>query len=434
MEPEVESSLVPESWVGRALRWSKVLSSFFATHVFVQASGLLAGLLVVNFLPTSEFALYTLAMSFLTFLIFLTDLGATSSLAHFHREEVRLGAPGGRFVGAVRSLRHRAVLVVGGLGSAVLLYGLVQKGFEPGPAVLAALAVLFGVALQVESAIGLMELRLEDRFSATYRAELAGAIVRLVSTALLIGFGWLLGWMALVTSVLGALVTVLFLTRHRLHVQAGDFKDERRRVLRYLVPTLPSALFFSVQGPLVVWLAATLGSTRSLAEVGALGRLGLIVGAIGSLSGVVLLPKLSRISDEGLWRRRHWQFALLVVALSLPLLALSAGAPGLLLGLLGETYSGLSIELILVVATACVGLLDGYLVGVNNARSWTRLQAPALVVLVAAQALLAGSLTLGTTLGLVCFGFWSRVVSCSCQILIAAMGRSREGWVKWSTT
>ena len=40
----------------------------------------------------------------------------------------------------------------------------------------------------------------------------------------------------------------------------------RRQVMRYLLPSLPSAFYFSIQGPLVVWLSATFGSTENIAE------------------------------------------------------------------------------------------------------------------------------------------------------------------------
>jgi O-antigen/teichoic acid export membrane protein len=279
-----------------------------------------------------------------------------------------------------------------------------------------------------------MENRLEDRFARTYRAELAGAATRLVGAGLLVATGWLFGWAALATGCTATLVVAVSLGGYRRGASFDHLQRERVAVLRYLLPTLPSSLYFSVQGPLTVWLAATFGSTRNLAEVGALGRLGLIVGAVGALAGAVLIPKLSRITDDRVWKRRYGQFALLLFALSAPVVALSAWAPRAFLVFIGKRYEELGGELLIVVATACLGLLDGYLVGVNNARSWTRLQAPALGLLVVAQALLAWRLPLSTTLGVVLFGFGSRVVSTVCQLVIGLLGLSRPEWVRWRTT
>ena len=120
---------------------------------------------------------------------------------------------------------------------------------------------------------------------------------------------------------------------------------------------LPSALYFSIQGPLTVWLATTFGAVRNIAEVGALGRLGLVVGIFSNLTGVVFLPRLARVSGEGLYRRRYLQFGGLLAAVALALLAAAAVAPRAFLFLLGPKYSGLERELLLMVAGAGLTLL-----------------------------------------------------------------------------
>lgn len=414
-------------------RWGSVLVRFFGSHAVVQVGGLMAGLLLVNFLPLREFALYTLATSILVFLLFLTDLGTSSALAHFQREAQLSGRSPSRHVAAVRSLRRWALAIVGSVGVAIFLVLAIREGYSWPSSLLGAAAIALTLVFQVEATLALLELRLRNLYGATYRAEIAGAVTRLAATVLLIVLGWLYGWLALAIGALAGLATLLLLAGHRETLDEPDLAQERRSVFRYLIPTLPSALYFSIQGPLVVWLAATFGSTNSLAEVGALGRLGLIVGALGGLVGVVFIPKLAQITDEKHWRRRYWQFGLLLFLLSIPVILLSHWTPEALLFLLGRNYAKLGPELLIVVATACLGLLDGYLVGVNNARSWTRFQAPALIVLVVAQAALAASIPLSTTRGVVLFGFWSRAVSTLCQLLIGVLGISRPRWVRWAT-
>ncbi|HEX5758313.1 MAG TPA: hypothetical protein VF121_03900, partial [Thermoanaerobaculia bacterium] len=205
----------------------------------------------------------------------------------------------------------------------------------------------------------------------------------------------------------------------------------RRRVLRYLLPTLPSALYFAFQGPLLVWLAAAFGAARTIAEVGALGRLGLVVGLFSGLTGVVFLPRLARLADDRLYRRRYLQFGALLAAVALGLLAAAWVAPGPFLWLLGESYAGLGRELRLVVAAAGLTLLDGYLVAVNMARSWTRWQGAAVGGLVAAQAALLALLPLGTTAGVLRFGVLSAAAALAGQAAIAWLGFTRPAAVAW---
>jgi hypothetical protein len=198
------------------------------------------------------------------------------------------------------------------------------------------------------------------------------------------------------------------------------------------LPTLPSALYFAFQAPLVIWLAAAFGQARTIAEVGALGRLGLIVGLFSGLAGVVFLPRLARLADERLYFQRYLQFGALLAAVAVALLAVAWAAPGPFLWLLGERYAGLGRELLLVVAGAGLALLDGYGVAINMARSWTRWQAPALVVLLAVQATAIAVLPLSTAYDVLLFGLLTRTVGVISQITINLVGFARPSWVSWA--
>jgi hypothetical protein len=215
--------------------------------------------------------------------------------------------------------------------------------------------------------------------------------------------------------------------------RATDLRPYRRRILRYLLPSLPSALYFSIQGPLTIWLATTFGSARNIAEVGALGRLGLVVGIFSNLTGVVFLPRLARVADDRLYLRRYLQFGSLLLAVAAAL-ALAAGlAPGLFLILLGGHYAGLRRELFLVVAGSGLTLLGGYAVSVNLARSWNRWEGLAVIVLIAVQAALVATLPLGTTYGVLLFNLCTGATGLLLQLIITAGGFVQPRWVRWMT-
>jgi O-antigen/teichoic acid export membrane protein len=258
--------------------------------------------------------------------------------------------------------------------------------------------------------------------------------VRLALALAMVALGLLPAWLAVATSAAAAAATATLAGRAaaRPTGPAPDLKPYRRQVLRYLAPTLPSGLYFSLQGPLVVWLAATFGDTRNVAEVGALGRLGMVVSLFTGLSGVVFLPRLARIASEELWRRRYLQFGGLLVAIAAALLAAAWLAPGLFLPLLGEHYAGLERELLLVMAGAGLVLLDGYAVAVNHSRSWNRWQGPAVVVIASTQALLVAALPLSTTAGVLLFGVLTGSVGLAVQITITLVGWVRPRWVEWT--
>jgi hypothetical protein len=305
------------------------------------------------------------------------------------------------------------------------------KGFGLTEALLATGGVLLCVWFQIGSSLRVLALRLADRYGVSYRAEMAGGVARLVIAAALVATARLEAWLGVLASAAGSATVVSLARPASPKTVAADLKPYRRKVWRYLLPTLPSAVYFALQGPLTVWLAATFGATRNIAEVGALSRLGLLVGIFSSLTGVVFLPRLARITDERLYRRRALQFGTALSGVALAMLAAAAVAPGLFLLLLGPHYAGLHRELLLVVAGAGLTLLDGYVVSLNLARSWTRWQGLAVASLIAVQAALVALLPLSTTAGVLTFNVLGSAAALAGQLVIVTLGFTRPAWVHW---
>jgi hypothetical protein len=276
-------------------------------------------------------------------------------------------------------------------------------------------------------------LRLHGRYPESYRAEVTGALARLAVAAAIVGAGMRNATAAMATALVAALVTAwvargAFGGREAGVATAGA---SRRTVLRYLAPTLPNSVYYVIQGQFVVWFAAIFGSVTNVAQVGALARLGLIVGAFGGLSQVVFLPRLARLTDERLFARRVVQFGGILCVVALTLLGAALMAPGAFLMVLGPSYEGLAYELHLMILASGLGLLGGFLVAVNNARSWSRWQPGALTLLIASQAGLALMVPLNTTSGVLWFAVGSASVGLAAQLVITIAGVRRPAWVKW---
>jgi O-antigen/teichoic acid export membrane protein len=420
----------------RVATWARILSAYFTAQTLTQAAGIAAGLLFVNFMPVREFALYTLAFSVISFFTFVSDLGSTTSLVYFfHRTQ---GQPEemGRYVAAVLSLR-RIAFALGAAGIvAAFPRAALAKGFGLREALLAMAGLLVAVWFQISSSVRVLVLRLADRYGRSYRAEMSGGGVRLLIAAALVAAGALRAWLGVLSAALGSAAVALLAKPDPAPapaVPSADLRPYRRQILRYLLPSLPSALYFSIQGPLTIWLATTFGSARNIAEVGALGRLGLVVGIFSNLTGVVFLPRLARVTDDRLYLRRYLQFGALMLSVALVLTAAAAFVPGLFLMLLGGHYAGLRRELFLVVAGSGLTLLGGYAVSVNLARSWNRWEGLAVVVLIAVQAGLVAALPLGTTYGVLLFNLCTGATGLLLQLIITAGGFVQPRWVRWMT-
>lgn len=420
----------------RLERWTKILAAYFGAQSAVQLLGILAGILFVRHMSVREFALYTLALSVVTFFTFLSDLGATSSLVHFFHRTVSGEGDFERYTTAVLSVRRGAFLAGAGVVAVAFPWAAMAKGYGGLEVALATVAILAATWFQIVSAVRLLVLRLRDRYRQSYGAEIVGGALRLLFAGGLIAAAFLPAWAAAGSGALAA-AAVALLARDRARntpqpVTSPAVAAERRQILRYLLPTLPSGLYFALQGTLVVWLAAAFGQSQNVAQVGALSRLGLVVGLFGGLTGVVFLPRLARIVDQRLQLRRTLQFAAGLIAVAGTLFVAARVAPGGFLWVLGETYSGLDRELALVVAGAGMTLVGGYFVAVNMAHSWNRWQGAAAGVMALGQAALVAVVPLGTVAGVLWFNLWSAILGLTLQVVITSLGFSRPRWVRWA--
>ena len=199
------AGLAAEPPTARLRRWAGILSAFFTAQGLVQLAGIAAGLLLVRTLPVREFALYTLALSVITFFTFLSDLGSTGSLVHFFhrpggraRSSRRIWPPCCRCAASASCSGPLAVAVAFPYAAAAKGYGRVEIALTLG-------GILLSVWFQIGAAVRVLALRLGDRYGASYRAEVAGAALRLLLTVAAMVAGALLrAWIGVLASAAAA--------------------------------------------------------------------------------------------------------------------------------------------------------------------------------------------------------------------------------------
>jgi O-antigen/teichoic acid export membrane protein len=416
----------------RFREWSTILRDYLLWQPLIQLVGILAGLLLVNLMTTREYAFYTLASAAMTLLALLCDLGITNSLLYFRREAATRNVSFDAYLQAATWLR-RGLLAVGAPVFVIVFSILAfRSGFGAAETYASAVVVMAGVWFQMTAAISLLSLRLSGRYREAYGAELAGALARLgTATAMALGSA-MYAVLAISGNALGSAVTARAGrrgTRPGGGPPSAAVRATRIEIVRYVMPLLPSALYFSFQGTLMAFLTAIFGQTRNIAEVGALGRLGLIIGLLAGLIPAVIIPRLAGVVSDRLYRRRYVQFGLLL-ALCGAALALGAREwPGLFLALLGRQYAGLEPELMLTVGAASVGLLGAYCAAINQTRAWVRWEPAALGIFAATQIVLIGALPLSTTAGVLRFSLLSGAVGGLLQLVINIAGFWHPAWV-----
>lgn len=407
----------------------RLASEYATAQVLIRVLAAISGLLLVRALPVSEYGYYTLFLAAFTFICTFSDLGVTETLSYFRWRAGKRNRPWMQYLHTVFSFR-RTVFMFGCLSAgAYLLYVSQRVGKPPAEAITA--VVLMGAAawLAIHSAILVYTLKLQQRFRHAYAVEICNEGCKAIVVAVI--------WVASLASAFAGMLSVLVgavasatLARRLFGEPASapvaatprQARQRRRMLLRQVAPVLPGTIHFTLQGPLIAWLAAYYGSIVNLAEVGALGRLAMVIGLIAGFTSTVFVPRLISITDEALFRKRYFHWWLVVIGYgALTLLAVLA-FPQALLWLLGSSYHGLTAELLIASATAVVSTWGAYSWHVNRARGWTRYQPYRVPVMVIGQIGLYFALDLSTTQGILLFSLWSMVLDVCFQTLISLLG------------
>jgi hypothetical protein len=371
-EPALVATDVPDP-----PRWARVRPmarqaiGVVAVQGVVQAANLLSGLLVIRALPPEQYARYALAFGMLGTLAVLADAGVSAGvMAHAGRRWPDARGAGAAVAAGLR-IRRWLVGAAGAVTLPLLAILLVRHGTDGATLGVALVSVAAAAVAGATSAVWEVPLKLAGDLRRLQTVQVGGAALRLACIAA--AAAWAPGVAALiVVGVAAQLASTAWLRRAAArHVDVGgaDDPDARRAISRLVGRSLPGAAYFCLSGQITLWLASVLGATTTVADVGALGRLAMILTPITSLVGILAVPRIAALRGD-LARATGPYFAVqgCVAALAAAVLVAVAVAPGAALWLLGPSYANLQREVVLLALASGVGLVAAAAFAMNGAR------------------------------------------------------------------
>ena len=300
----------------------RLATEYTAAHMSARILAAVSGLMLVRLLAVEEYGFYTILLSAFGFICTFSDLGATETLSFFRRRAAVKNKSWSHYYDAVMRFR-RTLFVFGFVVSSVYVFYTAQHIEWGMPSTFAGIVVMgFASWYAIQFGIISYVLKLEQRFRQVYALELANEGVKLIVVVLIWALGLTTALAGMSGVALGALVSSVFAARLFGYLSFPIGKPNKRHAYRsnrvllgQIMPILPGTIHFTLQGPLVAWLAAYFGSVVNVAEVGALGRLGVLLSVIAGFTCTVFVPRLLAISDEKLFFRRYsyWWIVMLVL-------------------------------------------------------------------------------------------------------------------------
>lgn len=355
----------------KPFEWFKLIALTGSAQVAVQALGFICGILIIRLLPTSEYALYTLANTMLGTMTLLADGGIANGVmaqgGKVWRDKAKLGS----VLATGLILRKKFAIVSLVLVVPALLYLLNHHGasWPTAAMIIAALLPIFWASLSGS----LLEIvpKLHQDIPALQRIQVSSNLLRLVAVA-----GSVAALPFASVALLGGGLARFYAnfrlrrsTAHRIDLASAQDPKTRSEILNVVKRVMPGAVYYSLSGHITIWLISIWGTTEAVAQLGALGRLAIALTFVSTLFGTLVVPRFARLPDHKpalLVRFVQIQGGVILVGLSL--LGFIWQFPSLTLNILGSRYEGLQTEVVLMAANAALANAAGIAYSCNASR------------------------------------------------------------------
>lgn len=403
----------------RLARWREPLLAFFLGQPAVQMLNIATGFLLVRWLDVEQFAMLGIALAFQSTVAQLTDLGFTGSIVALAGSRGQDPAVLGGYLRSARHWRSRMQGVTLLVAAVVFPWIVWSQPWSAAIKGLLFFTIALGVLFQAWSMYG-APLLVHRALGRYYAPQILGAVFRLAACAALNAAGLLSAWVAALLTALVLGYTGLSYRRSArgyIREPEGGRPEYHAEMLRYLSPMLPGVVFASLQGQILVGIIAVFGSTRNIAEVSALGRIGQIFVILGAFNAVFVEPYIARV-PRPILLRRYLQILGAALGIAIVIAVVGFLFPQPLLWLLGRNYAGLEREIGWVVLTASISYIGGVMWTMHAARKWVFWWGTVVYIatLLITQCLCIAYMDLSQTLSVVWFG----VISGSVLLLVHA--------------
>ena len=357
----------------QAFDHARRIGNYVLVQAVVQIIAFSSGILLVRWLPQREYAFFTIANAMQATLMLLADIGISIGLisigGRVWQDRHRFGELINTGLSLRRKLAAAAVLIV-----APILYAmLTRNGASSTYTLVLIVVVLAGFSIQLAVDIYSVVPRLYSDIGRIQKIDFICAVVRLL---LILGLVYLFATAGLAVAIASATFLLQYFLLRAYAAKVVDLKanenaEDRREMVRLIKKLAANAIFYCFQGQITVFLISFFGRhAGSVAEVGALGRLAMIFTVLMNLLTNIFVPAFARCHDK---RKLHYLYAAVVggvVLFSLVVLAGAAFFPEQFLFVLGNRYTHLHRELLLIVGASVITSLAAALWFLNASKAW----------------------------------------------------------------
>ena len=357
----------------RAFDHARRIGSYAIVQAIGQVIAFGSGILLVRWLPQREYAYFTIANAMQATLMLLADIGISIGLISIGGRVWQDRHRFGELIVTGLSVRKKLALAAAIIVAPILYAMLTKNGASALYTLILIAFVLASFSVQLSIDVFSVVPRLHSDVGRIQKIDFTCAVVRLL---LILGLIYLFA----IAGVAVAIASATFLLQYFLlrsyaakvvDLDAGQNAEDRREIVRLIKNLAANALFYCFQGQITVFLISFFARrAAAVAEVGALGRLAMIFTVLMNVLTNIFVPAFARCHDKRKLRYLYAGIAGGVILFSIAVLAFAAFFPAEFLFVLGNRYTHLHRELLLMIGVAVMTALSGTLWLLNASKAW----------------------------------------------------------------
>lgn len=367
-------------------------------QILIQAIGFISGIMVIRLLSPQEYAYYVLANTVLGTMVVLADGGVSSGVmsqgAKVWQDKIKLGLV---FSTGIH-LRKRFAVFSLILSTPILVYLLLSNGASIPATILICVTLIPAFYAGLWDSLLVIIPQLHQSIVPLQKNQIMVGVLRLVLSGLsLIIFPW--SFVAILAGGLPRIYGNIKLRKlNKEHITETEEVEPvvKKDILKIVKKFMPGAIYYSLSGQITMWLLSVFGNTTSIAQIGALGKFGMILTLVTAITSTLVIPRFARLPIyKNNLIARYFQILSGLFLLMFLVIVVTYLFPNQILWILGGDYKDLQYELILCILGACLGVSADIAFGLLSSRGW--MYNPILYISVNILSIIALALTLDIT-------------------------------------
>lgn len=352
--------------------WTKLLTLSGAAQIIVQAIGLLSGIIIIRILPTKEYALYTIVNAMLGTMTVLSDGGITTGVmaqgGKVWQDRNRLGGVMVTGYALRKQFSIFSILVAVPL----LAYLMYNQGASWLNIVLIILSLIPAFLAALSDSLLEICLKLQQDIKGLQKNQVIVAVFKLVAMAIL--YFSPIAFVAIILTGMPRIwgnIKLKKLTEKYVNWKMPVNVEEKENIVKVVRRVLPGAVYYAFSGQITTWLISIFGNSSSVAQIGALSKITVLLTIFTSVFGTIIIPRFSRLpSNKELLFKRYFQIMAGLILVCLFVITITWLYAPLILMILGRQYAMLHGELVLSMTGAIIALLSGASFMLISGRGW----------------------------------------------------------------